>query len=186
MITVVSGLPRAGTSLVMQMLAAGGHPVLCDDERQADEDNPRGYFELARVKSLERDASWLREAEGRALKVISFLLNSLPDDLEYRVIFLRRDLTEILRSQEKMLERNGEPPGPATDVMKTHFTRHLRNVDEWLNHQKHIQILNCSYASLISDAHTMAETIRSFLMQNLDVDQMAQAVVPALYRQRQT
>ncbi|MFO1003217.1 MAG: hypothetical protein U0936_23025 [Planctomycetaceae bacterium] len=74
MITVVSGLPRSGTSLAMQMLAAGGLPVLGDEHRPADEDNPRGYLEDARVKSLERDATWLAEAEGKAVKIISFLL----------------------------------------------------------------------------------------------------------------
>ena len=104
MITVVSGLPRSGTSLVMQMLAAGGIPVLGDDLRRADEDNPRGYLEYEKVKSLERDSTWLPEAEGKAIKIISFLLPKLPSSFEYRVIFVRRNLTEVLRSQEKMLE----------------------------------------------------------------------------------
>jgi hypothetical protein len=184
MITVISGLPRSGTSLVMQMLAAGGHPMLCDEQRTADADNPRGYLEFAPVKSLERDATWLAQAEGKAVKIISFLLNKLPDDLEYRIIFLRRDLSEVLRSQETMLQRRGQPPGPDAALMATHFNKHLQTVDEWLSRQKHIQVWNCPYAELVQNPTKTAQAIREFLSLDLDVSQMAAAVDPALYRQR--
>ncbi len=185
MITVVSGLPRSGTSLVMQMLAAGGHPILCDDERLADDDNPRGYLEFTKVKSLERDVTWLPEAEGKAVKIISFLVAKLPADFEYRVIFLRRELSEVLLSQEKMLKRRGQPPGPSADLMAIHFNKHLQIVDDWLGQQNNIQVLNCSYEALIRDAQNMSETIRGFLNSDLDVGEMVNAVDPALYRQRQ-
>ncbi|MDA1229384.1 MAG: sulfotransferase family protein [Planctomycetota bacterium] len=186
MITLVSGLPRSGTSLVMQMLAAGGHPILCDDMRPPDDDNPRGYLESVKVKSLEHDATWLLEAEGKAVKIISFLLAKLPADFEYRVIFLRRELVEVLRSQSKMLQRCGQPAGPSADLMAIHFNRHLQNVDEWLDRQKNIQVLNCPYAALIHDAKNMSETICGFLNYDLDVKKMAEAVEPALHRQRVT
>jgi len=184
MITVVSGLPRSGTSLVMQMLAAGGHPILCDDLRAADADNPRGYLEFAPVKSLERDATWLPQAEGKAVKIISFLLPKLPSNFEYRVIFLRRDLSEVLRSQETMLQRRGQPPGPDAGLMASHFGKHLHSVDEWLSRQKHIEVLNCPYGELVQSTTKTAESIRDFLSLELDVSRMAAAVDPALYRQR--
>lgn len=184
MITVVSGLPRSGTSLVMQMLAAGGHPILTDAQRQADEDNPHGYLELEKVKSLERDATWLPESEGKAVKIISFLLNKLPNDHEYRVIFLRRELTEVLQSQAAMLQRRGQPPGPGADVMRSHFERHVQTVEEWLNKQPHMQVLNCPYADVVRDPRAMAEAICAFLGQRLDIEKMIQAVDPKLYRQR--
>lgn len=184
MITVVSGLPRSGTSLVMQMLEAGGYPVLSDGVRVADEDNPRGYLELAKVKSLERDASWMHEAEGKAVKIISFLLGRLPHGFEYRVIFLRRDLNEVVRSQDAMLRRLGQPTGPNNEVMISHFSRHLQQLDEWLSQQSHIKLLNCYYTELVFDSAATSVAIKDFLEQDLDVKRMSAVVCPELYRQR--
>jgi hypothetical protein len=184
MITVVSGLPRSGTSLVMQMLAAGGHPVLSDERRQADDDNPKGYLEFDKVRALERDASWLAEADGKAVKIISFLLPKLPAGFDYRIIFLRRDLDEVIRSQEKMLERRKQPPGPPAAVMKSHFERHLKTVDDWLVKQSNLQVLNWDYADLIRDPKAGTAAITRFLDCKLDLEKMAQAVDPSLYRQR--
>lgn len=184
MITVVSGLPRSGTSLVMQMLEAGGHPILSDGVRVADDDNPRGYLELARVKSLERDASWMHEAEGKAVKIISFLLGRLPHGFEYRVIFLRRDLNEVVRSQDAMLRRLGQPGGPSSEIMVSHFERHLQQLDGWLSQQNHIKLLNCSYTELIFDSATTSVAIKDFLEQDLDLKRMSGVVCPELYRQR--
>jgi len=107
MITIVSGLPRSGTSLMMQMLAAGGMPVLSDGERQADVDNPRGYLEWERIKQLPQDPACIAEAEGKVVKVISRLLLSIPAGHEYRVIFMQRPLPEVLASQETMLLHRG-------------------------------------------------------------------------------
>jgi len=113
MITIVSGLPRSGTSLMMQMLAAGGMPVLSDGERKADTDNPKGYLEWERVKQLPKDPSLIAEAEGKVVKVISQLMLSLPDGHEYRIVFMQRPLAEVMKSQDEMLKRRGtyEPGG---------------------------------------------------------------------------
>src|SRR5260370_20318317 len=109
MITIVSGLPRSGTSLMMQMLDAGGLPVLSDGERRADTDNPKGYLEWERIKQLPKDPSLIAEAEGKVVKVISQLILSLPSDHEYRIVFMQRPLPEALKSQEEMLRRRGNP-----------------------------------------------------------------------------
>lgn len=168
----------------MQMLAAGGLPVLHDDLRTADEDNPRGYLEYAKVKSLERDASWLTEAEGKAIKIISFLLPKLPSHLEYRVIFVRRNLAEVLRSQEKMLERRGQPPGPPAEVMKGYFQKHLATVEQWLGQQSNIQVFYCDHVQLIQQAAQTATSIQAFLKLDLETEKMAACVEPELHRQR--
>jgi hypothetical protein len=108
-IVVVSGLPRSGTSMMMKMLEAGGIPVLTDYEREADEDNPKGYFEFERVKNLkDGDDAWLPQAKGKVVKVIAALLTDLPSSYEYEVIFMRRAMPEILASQRQMLIRRGE------------------------------------------------------------------------------
>ena len=110
-VTVVSGLPRSGTSLAMQMIHAGGIPALTDGQRTSDDSNPRGYFELERVKQLKQDKSWLDEAAGKVVKVIHLLLAELPDDRPYRVVFMQRDLREVVQSQATMLARSGRPGG---------------------------------------------------------------------------
>jgi len=185
-ITVVSGLPRSGTSLIMQMLAAGGHPILTDQVRQADPDNPRGYLEYEPVKALERDQSWLVQAERQAIKVVSPLLTKLPGQFQYQVIFLRRDLDEILRSQDQMLQRRGQPAGPSADLMKSHFERHLKSLEDWLAKQSNFQVLYCCHADLIRNPRITAEQIAAFLACNLDVNSMQGVVDPTLHRQRTT
>ena len=113
-IVVVSGLPRSGTSMMMQMLEAGGMEVMTDGLRAADEDNLKGYFEYETVKALHTDRNWLPEARGKAVKIISELLKYLPETQTYRIIFLRRALEEVLASQDRMLVRRGvQPGGPA-------------------------------------------------------------------------
>src|SRR5260370_42198447 len=115
MITVVAGLPRSGTSLMMQMLEVGGLPVLSDGERQADTDNPKGYFEWERIKQLPKDPSLIAAAEGKVVKGISQLILSRPQGHDYRVVFMQRPLPEVLKSQDKMLRRRGNT-GSATDT----------------------------------------------------------------------
>jgi hypothetical protein len=184
MITIVSGLPRSGTSLMMQMLQAGGLSILCDDLRPADEDNPRGYLELDKVRHLEKDAGWMVEAEGRALKVVSLLLYHLPPGFEYRVVFMHRDLDEIIRSQERMLARRGQPPGPDQAAMRRHFERHLQALREWLSRQPHLPVLDRHYADVIADPREAAAAVAAFLSLNLNQDGMAAAIDPALWRQQ--
>src|SRR5687768_1736541 len=109
-ITVVSGLPRSGTSMMMKMLEAGGLEPVVDHVRKPDEDNPKGYYEFERVKALENDREWLPEAKGKFVKVISMLLRHLPADHRFKVIFMQRNMPEVLASQKKMLVRRGEDP----------------------------------------------------------------------------
>ena len=184
MITIVSGLPRSGTSLLMQMLDAGGYPVLCDDERRADEDNPRGYFEYTPVRRLEQDNRWLADAEGKALKVVSPLLYHLPKDFQYCLIFIQRPLAEVLRSQAKMLSRNGQNSSGDDSAMQLHFERHLRAVDAWVGQQLNITRLTLAHAEVIADPRRTAERLSEFLHTDLNLERMAAIVDPALYRQR--
>src|SRR3981081_1535412 len=133
MITIVSGLPRSGTSLMMQMIAAGGLPVLCDGERKADTDNPKGYLEWGRIKQLPKDPGLIAEAEGKVVKVISQLILSLPSGHEYRVVLMQRPLPEVLKSQDEMLRRRGNADSNAdTSAIEEAFQRHLIEVNKWL------------------------------------------------------
>jgi hypothetical protein len=136
MITIISGLPRSGTSLMMQMLAAGGMPILSDGERRADVDNPRGYLEWERIKQLPKDPTCIAEAEGKAVKVISQLLLSLPPEHQYRVIFMERPLPEVMVSQDEMLRRRGafDPSGDNSVVARA-FQDHLYQVDVLVEEQ---------------------------------------------------
>ena len=132
-ITVVSGLPRSGTSMMMQMLHAGGHPCLTDDRREADADNPRGYFEYDKVKQLRTDCSWLPEATGKAVKIIAQLLSVLPTELDYKIIFMRRELDEVIASQNRMLDRQGRGGSDLSDErLRELFDQQLRHLEKLL------------------------------------------------------
>jgi len=186
-VIVVSGLPRSGTSMLMKMLEAGGVEVFTDGVRQADEDNPRGYFELEKVKNLQKqtDRSWLREARGKAVKVISQLLPELPPENTYKVLFINRNLHEVIASQNKMLLRRGEKVDPASDErMRGLFEKHLEKTKSWLESGKHFEVLELDYSQVIAAPVLQARKIREFLGQNLDVDKMAGAVEASLYRNR--
>jgi hypothetical protein len=180
-IILVSGLPRSGTSLMMQMLHQGGVDVLTDEIRVADTDNPRGYFELEKVKKLKHDASWLLEARGRAFKIVSQLLYDLPAGETYRIVFMERDLDEMLASQEKMLARLGRTAAPREEIKRS-YQLHLARLREWLARQKNMSLLDVSYNSILRQPAAEARRLGEFLARNLDVDAMARAVDPALYR----
>ena len=181
---VVSGLPRSGTSMLMRMLAAGGMPILDDGRRGADPDNPRGYFELEAVKGTARDASWIRAAPGKAVKVISYLLPHLPSDLEYRVLFLRRDLAQVVRSQRAMLDRLGAGLEETDARARGALAEHLAEVESWLDGKPHIRRLGVGHARVLADPRREAERMAAFLDVALDPDAMAGAVEPGLWRQR--
>ena len=184
-IVVVSGLPRSGTSMAMQMLAAGGHPVITDGVRTADEDNPKGYYEEERVKELHKDEfdrEWISGMRGKAIKIISFLLRYLPEDNNYKVIFMRRDLEEVLASQSKMLERRGEPNDTTDEQMLAIWKDHLWKVGYLLKHARHIESIELTYADAISDPMRAVTQIRDFLGSDLKLDEMAGVVDPGLYR----
>jgi hypothetical protein len=183
-ITIVSGLPRSGTSLMMQMLAAGGLPLLTDRERKPDIDNPRGYCEWEPIKLLPKQPDRIDEAEGKAVKVISQLLLSLPHGRNYKVIFMERPLPEVLASQDEMLKRRGgiEPVDQAR--IAAAFGDHLRQVIAWLEHRNEISVCRMGYRKTLADPTGAAKTVRDFLELELNVEAMARAVDPALYRNR--
>ncbi|HEY3968460.1 MAG TPA: sulfotransferase family protein [Planctomycetaceae bacterium] len=182
-ITIVSGLPRSGTSLMLQMLTAGGLSVLTDGVRTADEDNPRGYFEWEGVKTLKRDPSWVPTTVGKAVKAIYWFLNDFPAQHAYRVIFLRRNLDEVLASQARMLERRGTRDGSRDDARMKHlFEQELRETDEWLARQTAFTTLDVEYQAVIRDPLEQARRVDQFLGGGLDVPAMAGVVDPGLYR----
>ena len=182
-IIVVSGLPRSGTSLMMQMLDNGGVEVVTDNIRTADTDNPRGYYELEKVKKIKQNASWLPETRGKAFKMVSQLLYDLPASERYRILFMERDLDEMLLSQEKMLQRLGRKAAPR-EQMKHSFTLHLQKLHEWLPRQENCEILRVSYNELVEQPQVQAERVHSFLGAAANVERMAQTVDSSLYRNR--
>lgn len=185
-IIVVSGLPRSGTSMMMRMLEAGGIPILSDHVRAADEDNPKGYYEFEAVKKLETDTSWLPSARGRAVKMVSMLLYHLPADYRYKIVFMLRDLREVLASQAKMLERSGRSrPDAKTDaLMEARFADHLEKVSAWLREQAQMDVLHVSYNDMVTDPSAYLPSLNAFLGGGLDIDAMRGVVAPDLYRQR--
>lgn len=184
-ITIVSGLPRSGTSLMMQMLAAGGVPVLTDREREADEDNPRGYYELESVKQTARDPGWLDGAKGKAVKLVHVLLRSLPEGHQYAVIFMRRDLDEMIASQRRMLDRHGRSGGGLTDdALREAYARDIARTLTWLGRQRRFRFMQVSYNELMADPGPQVARIRAFLGRELDEAAMMACVDSALYRNR--
>ena len=185
-ITVVSGLPRSGTSMMMKMLEAGGIPPVTDNLRTADEDNPKGYYEFERVKQLTKgDIEWLVDAPGKVVKVIAALLPYLPATYRYRVVFMQRDMTEVLASQRQMLIRRGEDPNKIPDeIIAKLFEKHLRQVNEWVAQQSNVERLDVNYNEMLKNPAPFITQINAFLGGNLDTAQMAQVVDPSLHRQR--
>ena len=184
-ITVVSGLPRSGTSLMMQMLAAGGCPLLTDNVRNPDESNPRGYFELEAVKRLRADQSWLEQAPGKAVKIIHLLLRELPTDgrFAYRVIFMKRPIAEVLASQRAMLESQGKQSADAAVLARVYETQ-LAQADEWLATHSCFRTVAMEYHRVLREPAVCAQEIATFLGLDLDLAAMSQIVDPTLYRQR--
>jgi len=181
---VVTGLPRSGTSMLMQMLSAGGLGVLSDESREADDDNPRGYLEFEPVKNLLKDSKWLFEARGKAVKIVVPLLAALPRGLPCRVILCERDLEEVLDSQERMLLRRGRPvPAPERRrMLKSEYARTLGRVKAMLTQRPGTQLLVIEHRATICDSSVIAEKIGDFLNGGLDVEKMAAAIDPTLYR----
>ncbi len=185
-ITIVSGLPRSGTSMMMKMLEAGGLPPVTDNIRTADEDNPKGYYEFERVKQLPKgDVAWLPDAQGKVVKVIAALLPSLPAGYQYRVIFMQRAMPEVLASQKQMLIRRGEDPNKIPDdVIAKLFEKHLKQVNDWVSQQPNVARLDVNYNEMLKNPQPFIEQINAFLGNQLDATKMATVVDPSLHRQR--
>ena len=185
MISIVSGLPRSGTSLMMQMLAAGGMRVLADGERQADVDNPKGYLEWERVKRLPKEPGCIAEAEGMVVKVISQLLLSVPAGHEYRIIFMQRPLAEVVASQEQMLRNRGnaDSTGSRFEVVKA-FQDHLFEVNAWLNGKPNLRVLRVHYHRVLAEPEQISTQVAEFLAATLNIEAMVRQVDQSLYRQR--
>jgi hypothetical protein len=185
MITIVSGLPRSGTSLMMQMLVAGGMTALSDGERAPNVDNPRGYLEWERIKTLPEDPGCIAEAKGKVVKVISRLLLSLPESHEYTVIFMQRPLPEILASQDAMLRRRGAYKDDANPgAIVAAFGKHLREVYAWLEAKPHVRALEVRYHDVLNQPKAISEKLANFLGIPLDTAAMANQVDTSLYRNR--
>jgi hypothetical protein len=185
MITIVSGLPRSGTSLMMQMLVAGGMSPLSDGERVADTDNPRGYLEWERIKTLPQDPGCIAEAEGKVVKVISKLLLSVPAGHEYRVVFMQRPLPEIIASQDEMLRRRGTfKEGSNAAAISAAFEKHLREVYSWLDSKSFIKPLRVPYHEVLNKPQEITQEIQNFLGFDLKIAAMTQQVDASLYRNR--
>jgi Sulfotransferase domain len=185
-VTIVSGLPRSGTSMMMKMLEAGGIPPITDHQRTADEDNPKGYYEFERVKKLaDGDNAWVADAQGKTVKVISALLEHLPPGYSYKVVFMRREMGEILASQKQMLIRADKPTDKVSDdKLAELYSNHLAKIAAWMESQPGVTVLYIDYNAMLRDPRPSLAEINRFLDGRLDESKMAEIVDPSLYRQR--
>ncbi len=186
-VIIVSGLPRSGTSMCMKMLDAAEIPILQDGIREADEDNPKGYYEYEKVKDLDKggDNSWISEARGKVVKIISFLLPHLPPGNNYKIVFMGRNIDEILASQNKMLVRRGEPTDTTADEnMKKLYSDHLIKVKSMLRYRDEMDSIVIQYNDVLNDPRPQAERMNEFLGGRYDVERMLSVIDTSLYRNR--
>ena len=185
-VIIVSGLPRSGTSMMMKMLEAGGLEILTDNLREADANNPKGYYEFERVKQMkDGDLTWLPDAVGKVVKIVTGLIMYLPSDYKYKIIFMKRDLNEVLSSQKKMLGRLGkEDDNIPDDKMGKVYEEHLKQVKGWLVRQPNIEVLYVNYNAMVADPTESLHKVNEFLGGNMDVQVMSAVVDKELYRER--
>ncbi len=162
-ITIVSGLPRSGTSMMMKVLETGGMEVVIDNIRKSDNDNPKGYYEYEKVKKIKEDTTWLKDTRGKAFKMVSRLLYELPSNESYKVIFMKRKMSEILASQRKMLERTGKSTDGMEDAkMGVLYNKHLSGMEEWIEGQENIDVLYINYNDFIKSPNEQIKTLNRF------------------------
>jgi hypothetical protein len=184
-IVVVSGLPRSGTSMMMKMLAEGGLQIVTDALRSADDDNPNGYFEFEPVKGLaEGRSQWLAEARGKVVKIISALLEYLPAAYHYKVIFMEREINEVLSSQRKMLSNRREDSEIGDAQMEQQFREHLKAVKYWLARQPNLEVLYVDYNRMLASPGDYCRSVADFLGLPLDLERMGAVPNERLYRNR--
>jgi predicted AlkP superfamily phosphohydrolase/phosphomutase/tetratricopeptide (TPR) repeat protein len=184
---VVSGLPRSGTSLMMQMLAAAGLPLVTDETRKADASNPKGYYEDERVKRLavEKDTSWLFESRGKAIKIVAPLLRSIPEDLPTKIIFMERAPAEVIQSQRRMLAHDGKTGANLDDEsLYQSYAKLFEHLNKLTAEREHTELLSIKYTDAINDPKGTALRVAEFLGRNLEIDAMATVVDDTLYRNR--
>jgi len=187
MLYIVSGLPRSGTSMVMKMLAAGGIDIVTDYLRKPDVDNPAGYFEYEPVKNMADDAAFIQNMNEKAIKVVSYLLPYLPGNKKYKVIFMLRPIEEVLLSQEKMLKQRGEHFSvQAQTSLYKKFQNHLYDIRLWLARRSGFDSLFVKYPDVVNAPIIYSKRIAGFLNVQCDVEAMAAAVSPELYRNQIT
>ena len=185
MITVVSGLPRSGTSLMMQMIVAGGIVALTDGLRTADENNPKGYFEWEPAKTLKDRPEAIAAGEGKVVKIVSALLKQLPPQHEYRIVFMRRPLGEVVASQNKMLTRLGrDVPATPNAAVFAAFEKHLKDIESWLATRGNTAVLYVDHSAVLDRPQHEAARIADFLGGNLDISRMAAQVERSLHREK--
>jgi len=184
-ITIVSGLPRSGTSMMMKMLDAGGLGAITDNVRKADLDNPKGYYEFEIVKKIKEDSSWIAGTQGKAFKMVAPLLRYLPKEFQYQIIFMRREMKEMLESQNKMLERLGQPSrGFSDEKMADLFSKQLAELDPWLDQQENVRVLKVTYNDVLAGPVDQVRRVAEFIEQDLDTRNMLDIVDPSLYRNK--
>lgn len=169
---------------MMSMLVAGGLEPVQDGVRAADEDNPGGYYELEAVKKLKEDASWVAGAGGKVVKVVHVHVKDLPrEGVKYRLVLMKRDLGEVLRSQKKMLERRGKPGGSLSDDRAAQlFARQVEDLERFLAAEPAFAWMAVSYNDLVRDPAPLAAAVNRFLGGGLDEAAMRAQVDPKLYR----
>lgn len=184
-VLIVSGLPRSGTSMMMRMLEAGGVPVLVDNLRPADEDNPNGYYEFEAVKKVREDPSWLDRAGGKVVKMVYRLLYDLPEDRTYRVIFMTRKLAEVIASQNTMLERKGKGTDDLSgEQLAEIYGKQLQEARDWLARRSNFDVIWIDYGDVLAETQRVAIELNQFLGGGLDTNAMVEVPNPSLYRQR--
>lgn len=184
MITVATGLPRSGTSMLMQILESGGMEIFTDSIRKADINNSKGYYEYEKVKKLQQDNSWLDQAEGKAIKVIVPLLKYLPMNFRYQMVFIERNLDEVLRSQTEMLTRLNKPDNADESQLRNAFQSQITFAKKSLHNQHNVDVLYVNYNEIIKNPAKHLKTIHEFIEPSLDYEKMVQCVDSKMYRQR--
>ncbi len=186
-VIIVSGLPRSGTSMMMQMLSAGGVEILTDKKRNADESNPKGYFEYEQVKTLEHNNNWVKFARGKAVKVISHLLFHLPPKYNYKIILMIRNIKEVIDSQNKMLLKDGKhTTNLQSSKLETLFIQNLIEVASWNSNNYNVEITKVDYHDVINNARTTAKEVSTFLNLPLNEERMTNVVDKKLYRSKKS
>jgi hypothetical protein len=184
-ITIVSGLPRSGTSMMMQALDAGGMEIVTDNIRKSDTDNPKGYYEFEPVKKTKEDASWLPKAVGKGVKMIYRLLFDLPAEFQYRIIFMDRNIEEVIASQNKMLERSGKSGADISDEKLAElYKKELKRAYKWIEDNENASMITINYKDMIQDPLFNCGRVNEFLGNCLDTDKMALVIDPSLYRNK--